>query len=51
MSENRKSWNIPVGKSDLITVFSGTNQILNYKPNSNARIIVGVEITETVEDK
>lgn len=51
MTENRKSWNIPVGKSDLITAYSGTKQILSYMPNPKSTVVVGVDVVETTDDK
>ena len=51
MVEQRKSWSILVGMTDLITAASGTKQILNYKPAKGSVVVVNVEIVEMFEEK
>ena len=49
MPETRQSWNIPVKSGDLITVYSGTKQILSYMPSANKGVVIGVDVVETNE--
>ena len=51
MTEQRKSWNIPVKYPELITVYSGTKQILNYLPNQKSSVVVAVDVVETTGDE
>ena len=50
MNEEKKSWSIPVKSGDLITVHSGTKQILSYMPTAKAGVVVDVTVTEFNED-
>lgn len=51
MTEKRHSISIPVGKSELITVYSGTKQVYSYEPDKNAEIVVDVQINEVTPNK
>lgn len=50
MAEIKKSWSIPVGKPNLITVFADTKQIISHRPDQLADIIIDVTITEITKD-
>jgi len=49
MNESRQTWSFPVKSGDLITVHSGTKQILSYMPISDAGVVVNVDIVLTNE--
>ena len=46
MPDKSQSWSVPVGRSELITVYNGTKQILSYQPDHESESIVDVTIVE-----
>ena len=50
MTEIKKSYSVPVGKVNLITVFADTKQIISYSPDLLKDVIVDVTITEISKD-
>lgn len=50
MKEIKKSFSIPVGRTNLITVFADTKQIVSHKPDQLADVIIDVTITEITKD-
>ncbi len=50
MHESKRSWSIPLGKTNLVTVFADTKQILSHKPDQLADVIIDVTVTEILKD-
>jgi len=47
MAESKQSWKINLESSELISVFSGTKQILTHSPDPLRKITIDVTVTES----